>query len=113
VNHSRTNKDGSQVASVQLAHTRSDPTTHTPKAEILSNFGRREEGDIEALRRLVRSITRFLGPEDELKAATSAVEGEPVRFIESRPAGAAWLLRGAGAERSGHAHGRCRRTRRP
>ena len=43
---------------------------------------------------MVGSITRFLGPEDELKAATSAVEGEPVRLIESRPMGAAWLLRG-------------------
>lgn len=91
---SRTNKNGSQAAYVQLAHNIRDPKTKTPKAEILFNFGRREEVDLEALRRLVRSITRFLGPEDELKAATSAVEGEPVRFIESRPMGAAWLLRG-------------------
>ena len=46
------------------------------------------------MRRLVRSITRLVGPEDELTAAAWAVEGEPVRFIESRPMGAAWLLRG-------------------
>ncbi len=91
---SRTTKDGSQVSYVQLAHNSGDPKTKTPKAEILFNFGRREEVDLEALRRLVRWITRFLGPEDELRAATSAVEGEPVRFIEGRPMGAAWLLRG-------------------
>jgi len=90
----RTNKDGSQASYVQLAHNTRDPKTHTPRAEILFNFGRREDVDLEALRRLVRSITRFLGPEDELKAATTAVGGEPVRFIESRPMGAAWLLRG-------------------
>ena len=34
---SRTNKDGSQAACVQLAHTRRDPRTHTPQAEILFN----------------------------------------------------------------------------
>jgi|GEM_PF-2311183 len=34
---SRTNKDGSQAACVQLAHPRRDPTTHTPQAEILFN----------------------------------------------------------------------------
>jgi len=90
----RTNKDGSQASYVQLAHNTRDPKTKTPKAEILFNFGRREQVDLEALRRLVRSITRFLGPEDELKAATGSVEGEAVRFIESRPMGAAWLLRG-------------------
>ena len=90
----RTNKDGSKASYVQLAHNTRDPKTGTPKAEILFNFGRREDVDLEALRRLVGSITRFLGPEDELKAATSTVEGEPVRFLESRPMGAAWLLRG-------------------
>ncbi|HPC82873.1 MAG TPA: transposase [Thermoanaerobaculaceae bacterium] len=76
------------------AHNSRDPKTHTPKAEIFFHFGRREEVDLEALRRLVRSITRLLGPEDELKAAASAVEGQPVRFIESRPMGEAWRLRG-------------------
>ena len=90
----RANKDGSKASYVQLAHNTRDPRSRTPKAEILFNFGRREEVDLDALRRLVRSITRFLGPEEELKAATSAVGGEPVRFIESRPMGAAWLLRG-------------------
>ncbi len=90
----RTNKDGSKASYVQLAHNARDPESGTPRAEILFNFGRREDVDLEALRRLVRSITRFLGPEEELAAAPSAIGGEPVRFIESRPMGAAWLLRG-------------------
>lgn len=73
---SRTNKDRSKAAYVLLAHSRRDAETHTPEAEILFNFGRHEEVDLEALRRLVRSITRFLGPENALKAATSAVESK-------------------------------------
>ena len=49
--------------------------------------------DVEALRRLVRAITRFLGPEDELGAKADSGSGEPVRFVSSRPMGSAWLLR--------------------
>lgn len=85
------------AAYVQLAHNRRDPKTHTPKLEIFVNFGRREEVDLEALRQLVHSIARFLGPEDKLTAATSAVQGERVRCIESRPMGAPGCCGGCGS----------------
>jgi hypothetical protein len=91
---SRRNKDGSLAEYVQLAHNARDPKTHVPKAQILYNFGRKEEVDLEALRRLVASINRFLGPKDELATVAASAAGEPVRFLESRPMGAAWLLRG-------------------
>ncbi|HPC84149.1 MAG TPA: hypothetical protein P5234_12185, partial [Thermoanaerobaculaceae bacterium] len=39
---SRTNKDGSKAACVQLAHDIRDPIIYTPKAEILFNLGRRD-----------------------------------------------------------------------
>jgi len=89
----RKNKDGSVVQYVQLAHNYRDPVTRRPKPEILYNFGRRETVDEAALRRLVRSINRFLGPQDELASVAAGSDGR-MRFIESRPMGSAWLLRG-------------------
>lgn len=89
----RTNKDGSVVQYVQLAHNYRDPVTKRPKPQILYNFGRRDTIDEAALRRLVRSINRFLGSEDEL-ASVAQTSGGKMRFIESRPMGSAWLLQG-------------------
>ena len=89
----RKNKDGSVVEYVQLAHNYRDPQTKRPKPHIIYNFGRRDEIDEEGLRRLVQSIARFLGPEDEL-GVQAAVGGDSVRFVESRPMGAAWVLHG-------------------
>jgi hypothetical protein len=90
----RTNKDGSRVEYVQLAHNYYDPAAGYAKPRILYNFGRRDTLDEDALRRLVRSINRFLGPEDELVGDVAAQTGGQMRFIESRPMGAAWLVRG-------------------
>lgn len=87
----RKNKDGSVVRYVQLAHNFRDPETHKPQANVLWSFGREEEVDKEALRRLVDSINRFLGPEDVLKQQARANE-VPLVFKESRPLGGAWLL---------------------
>jgi len=50
---SRKVKDGGKVQYVQLAHNFRDPDSGCPKAKILYNFGRREEVDEDALRRLV------------------------------------------------------------
>jgi hypothetical protein len=91
---SRKNKDGSTVQYVQLAHNYRDPESGRPKPDIIYNFGRREEIDEDGLRRLVRSINRFLGPTDELKSEVEAATSEEMRFVESRPMGSAWLLRG-------------------
>jgi hypothetical protein len=90
----RANKDGSVVEYVQLAHNARTGRDGAPKAQILFNFGRRDAVDIEALRRLARAITRFLGPEDEFATTADGASPEPVRFVSSRPMGSAWLLRG-------------------
>jgi hypothetical protein len=90
----RTNKDGSVAEYVQLAHNYRDSETGRPKPRILFNFGRRESVDEQALRRLVRSINRFLGTKDELAALVEEASGEAMHFISSRPMGAAWLLHG-------------------
>lgn len=67
----RKNKDGSKVTYVQLAHNERDPDKGFAVAKVLYNFGRREDLDIIQLKRLVKSISRFLKPEDVLKAQIS------------------------------------------
>lgn len=88
----RRNKDGTVARYVQLAHNYRDPADGKCKARILYNFGREEEVDKEALRRLARSIARFLGPEDELGLGPELDGRHGIRFISSRPMGGAYLL---------------------
>ena len=90
----RKNKDGSVVEYAQLAHNYRDPDTGRCKPRILYNFGRREHVDEDALRRLVNSINRFLGPDDELKGQLGSQSAGDLEFVESRPMGAGWLLLG-------------------
>ncbi len=87
----RKNKNGSVVRYIQLAHNQRDSNTGKPRAIVLWSFGREEEVDREALRRLVGSINRFLGPEEVLRQE-AAEGGLPLRFLESRPLGGAWVL---------------------
>jgi transposase len=89
----RRNKDGSVVRYLQLAHNRrKDGTT---QAEVLVNFGREDRLDVDGLRRLVASVNRYLGDEDDT-AAPLGVEEEagPLTVQSSRPVGASWLLDG-------------------
>jgi hypothetical protein len=83
----RRNGDGSEVAYLALAHNERDPQTGTPKAKIIHNFGRADLVDRDGLRRLVRSISRFLDPADAVAATAS---GE-VRIVDARPMGAAYV----------------------
>ncbi len=89
----RKNKHGPPVSYIQLAHNFRDPDTGKPRARVLYNFGRKDQLDVEALRRLVASISRFLEPEDALKAQ-AALDGGPaaMEFIDSRPMGTGFLL---------------------
>jgi hypothetical protein len=89
----RKNKDGSVGEYVQLAHNVRHPDKGYPKAEVVYSFGRREQLDVEALKRLVKSISRFLGPEDQIKLQAKADSTEPIEFIRSRSAGGAYLLK--------------------
>ena len=90
----RANKDGSVVEYVQLAHNYRDPESGRPKPQILYNFGRRDSLDEAALRRLVESIERFVGPAGTAEGRAEGSAGSGATFVESRPAGGAWLLRG-------------------
>jgi hypothetical protein len=84
----RTNRDGSVVRYLQLAHNERHPETGSPTAKVIHNFGRADKVDRDALARLVSSISRFLTPE---QAATAAA-GVEVEVIDSRRLGAAWSL---------------------
>jgi hypothetical protein len=88
----RRNKDGSVVRYLQLAHNRrKDGTT---QAEVLVNFGREDRLDVEGLRRLVASINRYLGEDDDAAVALLGTEAGPLTVESSRPLGASWLLDG-------------------
>jgi hypothetical protein len=84
----RTNKDGSVVSYLQLAHNERHRVTGSPVAKVIHNFGRADKVDREALARLVSSISRFLEPAE----AVAAVGGSDVDIIDSRRFGGAYVL---------------------
>ncbi|MFC5820663.1 IS1634 family transposase [Nonomuraea harbinensis] len=85
----RKNGDGSVVRYLQLANNRR--INGTTQAEVLVNLGREDKLDVEALRRLVASINRYLGDDGDL-ALPLGVQAGPLSVEESRPIGAIWLL---------------------
>ncbi|MCR4402310.1 MAG: transposase, partial [Firmicutes bacterium] len=87
---SRKNKDGSVTKYVQLAHNVWDPKAGCAKAEVIYSFGRADTLDVEALKRLAKSIGRFLEPAE----ACALQSGNPdqVEVISSKAIGGAWVL---------------------
>jgi transposase len=88
----RHNKNGTVARYVQLAHNVWDPKAKRSGPRIIYSFGREEEVDKEALRRLVRSINHFLGPEEALRAEAEGKNKAGLRFIGSQSLGGAWVL---------------------
>ena len=87
----RKNKNRPDVTYIQLAHNVRDKKTGQVKANVLYSFGRADQLDVAAIQRLVRSLSRFLSPEEMLQAQG---EGDgTLRFLWSRPMGGAWVLR--------------------
>jgi hypothetical protein len=84
----RRNKDGSLARYVQLAHNVRLPGSRNPVAKVIHSFGREDELDRAALARLVRSISRFLEPSEQLAAGAP----EELRFLDSRPLGGGYVL---------------------
>ena len=60
---------------------------------MLVNLGREDNLDVDALRRLVASINRYLGDADDACAPLGAEAG-PLSVDSARPVGAIWLLDG-------------------
>ncbi|MCA1698363.1 MAG: IS1634 family transposase [Actinobacteria bacterium] len=83
----RRRKDGSVVRYLQLAHNRR--VGKTTQAEVLLNLGREDELDVEGLRRLARSISRYT---DGATPAAAEAAGEGLEVVSSRPLGGAFVL---------------------
>jgi hypothetical protein len=81
-------KGGSTGRYLQLVHNVWDAQGGYAKARVIHTMGREDQVDAEALRRLVRSISRFLSPEQALSATASS----ELRFIGSRPFGGAYVI---------------------
>jgi hypothetical protein len=85
----RRRKDGSVVGYLQLAHNRR--VGGVVQAEVLLNLGREDQLDVEGLKRLARSITRYTDAGDGVTAVGEAA-GPELRVTDARPFGAAWAL---------------------
>jgi transposase len=83
----RRNKDGSVARYLQLAHNERTKDGQVV-ARVIHSLGREDQLDREALARLVRSISRFLEPGEQLAAVTP----EELRFLGSKPFGGGWVL---------------------
>jgi Transposase DDE domain len=89
----RHNRDGTTVRYVQLAHNRRTGASTT--AEVLVNLGREDALDLDGLRRLVGSISRYLDGTRGLDGVDTTGEQAGGLLVESaRPLGASWLLDG-------------------
>jgi hypothetical protein len=86
----RRTRDGQTIRYLQLAHNEWDPVAKASKTKVLYSFGREDELDIAAVRRLVDALSRLLDPADALAATAPA----GLSFVESRPLGGAWPLDG-------------------
>ncbi len=83
----RENKSGT-VRYLHLAHNEWDPIKGRAVPKVLFTFGREDELDREAVRRLVASLSRLLEPGETL-AATAAADLE---FTSSVPFGGTYVL---------------------
>lgn len=85
---SRKNKDGSVVEYVQLAHNVRHPGKRYAQAEVIYSFGRKDQLDLNVIRRLIASLSRFLKDD----AALSDTRGDDFQILSSKPHGGVYLL---------------------
>ncbi|MEW2386710.1 transposase, partial [Micromonospora sp. NPDC047707] len=76
------------VRYLHLAHNEWDPVAGRSVPKILYGFGREDQLDRDAVKRLVASLARLLDSADAL-AATAGLE---LQFVESRPWGGTFTL---------------------
>ncbi|MFF3159260.1 transposase, partial [Streptomyces sp. NPDC057910] len=75
---------------LQLAHNEWDPVAGRSRTKVLHSFGREDELDREAVRRLVGALSRLLDPGEALTATTSG----GLSLVGSRPLGGTHALDG-------------------
>ena len=77
-----------EVRYLQLAHNEWDAAARRSVPKVFYSFGREDQLDTDAIRRLVAALSRLLSPADAL-AATA--DGD-LAFTESRPYGGSYVL---------------------
>ena len=83
----RENKSGT-VRYLHLAHNEWDPVRGRAVPKVLFTFGREDDLDRDAVKRLVASLSRLLEPGDALAASTAS----DLEFVSSVPFGGAYVL---------------------
>ena len=76
---------------LQLTHNEWDPATKTSRPKVLHSFGREDQLDRDAIKRLVASLTRLLDPATALTGTTTAGSAG-LAFTSSRPVGGTLVL---------------------
>src|SRR5438046_7203317 len=76
------------VRYLHLAHSERDPVAGRSVPKILYGFGREDQLDRDAIKRLVGSLTRLLDPAD----AQATTAGAEITFGESRSFGGTFTL---------------------
>ncbi len=76
---------------LQLTHNEWDPATKTSRPKVLHSFGREDQLDRDAIKRLVASLTRLLDPATALSGTTAAGPAG-LAFTSSRPVGGTLVL---------------------
>ncbi len=83
----RKSKSG-EVRYLQLAHSEWDAAARRSVPKVVYSFGREDQLDTDAVRRLVASLSKLLDPGEAL----AATAGGDLEFTESRPFGGAYVL---------------------
>ena len=77
-----------EVRYLQLAHNEWDAAARRSVPKVVYSFGREDQLDTDAIRRLVTALSRLLSPADAL----AATAGGDLVFTESRPYGGSYVL---------------------
>ena len=85
---SRKTKDGQVIRYLQLAHNEWDARAGVSRTKILHSFGREDELDRDAVKRLVIALSRLLDP----AGAVAATAGGELTLTSSRPVGGTYVL---------------------
>ncbi|MBT9136904.1 MAG: hypothetical protein DDT34_01990 [Firmicutes bacterium] len=80
------NREGRLDSYIQLVHNEKDPRTGYARARVLYGFGKKENLDLDAVRRLVTSLSRLLPPGE----STTLAPG--LSLLDSRSLGAGFVL---------------------
>ncbi len=84
---------GERVRYLQLAHKFRDPETGRPRDKVLYHFGPEHRIDRDQIRRLVRSLARFLDPDEQAELTARLETGyDDLRVRRSVSFGGAFVL---------------------